>query len=117
MVRCERHYAVQHHDHRIPGHYWDRADVPNHRYLRYREIHIHASLLDIHYRVSAPDIIFTCAVLTKRSFVGRSRSLMTGISLQIITVVFICAYLGVTNGWTTEQIDASPSAKADSTGS
>lgn len=50
-------------------------------------------------------------------FVGRRRSLMTGISLQIITLVFIGAYLGATNGWTTEEIEASPSAKAASTAS
>jgi hypothetical protein len=47
-------------------------------------------------------------------FIGRRRSLMTGISLQIITLTFIGAYLGVTYGWSPEQVASTPSALAAS---
>lgn len=50
-------------------------------------------------------------------FIGRRRSLMTGISLQIVTLTFIGAYLGVSDGWSPEEIETSPSAKAASTAS
>jgi sugar porter (SP) family MFS transporter len=47
-------------------------------------------------------------------FIGRRRSLMVGITLQILTLTFIGAYLAVTNGRTSAQIKASPSATAAS---
>jgi len=47
-------------------------------------------------------------------FIGRRRSLMLGIILQIITLAFVGAYLGATNGKTTAQIEASASATAAS---
>jgi hypothetical protein len=47
-------------------------------------------------------------------FIGRRRSLMVGIVLQILTLTFIGAYLAVTNGRTAAQIKASPSATAAS---
>jgi sugar porter (SP) family MFS transporter len=47
-------------------------------------------------------------------FIGRRRSLMVGISMQIITLVFIGAYLGATNHLSTKQIAASASATAAS---
>ncbi|KAI9170713.1 Quinate permease [Paramyrothecium foliicola] len=47
-------------------------------------------------------------------FIGRRRSLMSGITLQIITLAYIGAYLGVTNGWNTERIEGSSSAMAAS---
>lgn len=50
-------------------------------------------------------------------FIGRRRSLMTGITLQLVTLTFIGAYLGVTNGRSAEEIEANPSAKAASTAS
>ncbi|CAH0043648.1 unnamed protein product [Clonostachys solani] len=43
-------------------------------------------------------------------FIGRRRSLMTGITMQIITLGYVGGYLGVTNGWSVEQIEASASA-------
>lgn len=48
-------------------------------------------------------------------FVGRRRSLMTGIVLQMGTLIFIGAYLAKTNNMSAAQISASPSAKAAST--
>ncbi|KAK7924025.1 quinate permease [Apiospora marii] len=47
-------------------------------------------------------------------FIGRRRSLMTGISLQILTLAYIGAYLGATNGWSAERIESTPSALAAS---
>ncbi|KAK7940970.1 quinate permease [Apiospora aurea] len=47
-------------------------------------------------------------------FIGRRRSLMTGISLQIFTLAYIGTYLGVTNGWSAERIENTPSAVAAS---
>ncbi|KAH8656888.1 general substrate transporter [Ilyonectria robusta] len=47
-------------------------------------------------------------------FVGRRRSLMTGISLQIVTLAYIGGYLGVTNGWSPEKVEGSVSALAAS---
>lgn len=48
-------------------------------------------------------------------FVGRRRSLFTGICLQIITLTFVGAYLGVTNGLTEDQIAARPDLERTST--
>lgn len=56
-------------------------------------------------------LIFSVFVI---DFIGRRRSLMTGITMQIITLAYVGAYLGVTNGWSTEAIEASPSAMAAS---
>jgi sugar porter (SP) family MFS transporter len=39
-------------------------------------------------------------------FIGRRRSLMTGISMQIITLAIVGAYLGATNGMTSQQIES-----------
>lgn len=47
-------------------------------------------------------------------FVGRRRSLMTGIIMQIITLAYVGGYLGVTNGWSAEKIESSSSALAAS---
>ncbi|KAK8082399.1 quinate permease [Apiospora saccharicola] len=47
-------------------------------------------------------------------FIGRRRSLMTGISRQIFTLAYIGAYLGATNGWSAERIESTPSALAAS---
>lgn len=43
-------------------------------------------------------------------FIGRRRSLMTGITMQILTLAYVGGYLGVTNGWSVEKIEASASA-------
>ena len=43
-------------------------------------------------------------------FIGRRRSLMTGIILQILTLAYVGAYLGVTNGRTAASIEADPAA-------
>ncbi|KAL3480935.1 hypothetical protein BJX99DRAFT_272610 [Aspergillus californicus] len=48
-------------------------------------------------------------------FVGRRRSLLTGIGLQIVTLVFVGAYLGATNGMTADDIKASPNTERAST--
>ncbi|KAL4916129.1 hypothetical protein BDW62DRAFT_218870 [Aspergillus aurantiobrunneus] len=48
-------------------------------------------------------------------FVGRRRSLLTGITLQILTLVFVGAYLGATKDMTTDEIKASPNAERAST--
>ncbi|KAL4908665.1 hypothetical protein BDW74DRAFT_188571 [Aspergillus multicolor] len=48
-------------------------------------------------------------------FVGRRRSLLTGISLQILTLVFVGAYLGATKDMTSAEIKASPNAEQAST--
>ncbi|KAI1761668.1 general substrate transporter [Hypoxylon sp. FL1150] len=48
-------------------------------------------------------------------FVGRRRSLMTGIVMQIGTLLFVGVYLAKTNDMNAAQISASPSAKAAST--
>ncbi len=58
-------------------------------------------------------LIFALVVI---DFIGRRRSLLTGITLQIITLTYVGAYLGVTNGWTVDQIENSPSALAASRG-
>jgi sugar porter (SP) family MFS transporter len=47
-------------------------------------------------------------------FIGRRRSLMVGISMQIITLAFVGAYLGATNGMSVAEIAASSSATAAS---
>jgi hypothetical protein len=47
-------------------------------------------------------------------FVGRRRSLMVGISMQIITLAFVGAYLGATNGMSVTEIAASSSATSAS---
>lgn len=47
-------------------------------------------------------------------FIGRRRSLLTGICLQIVTLLYVGSYLGATNGMTTAQIAASSSATAAS---
>ncbi|KAL4963424.1 MFS transporter/fungal specific transcription factor domain-containing protein [Aspergillus stella-maris] len=44
-------------------------------------------------------------------FVGRRRSLLTGICLQIVTLVFVGAYLGATKDMTADEIKASPNAE------
>jgi sugar porter (SP) family MFS transporter len=56
-------------------------------------------------------LIFSIFVI---DFIGRRRSLMVGITLQILTLSFVGAYLGVTNGKTPAQIEASASATAAS---
>ncbi|KAH8901492.1 general substrate transporter [Thozetella sp. PMI_491] len=56
-------------------------------------------------------LIFSLVVI---DFIGRRRSLLTGIVMQIITLAYVGAYLGVTNGWSTAAIEASPSALAAS---
>lgn len=48
-------------------------------------------------------------------FVGRRRSLFTGISLQIITLTFVGAYLGVTTGMSSEEIEQDPNLSRTST--
>lgn len=50
-------------------------------------------------------------------FIGRRRSLMTGIMLQITTLTFVGAYLGVTTGLSASDIASSPSASAASVAS
>ncbi|SPO29093.1 related to transporter (major facilitator superfamily) [Ustilago trichophora] len=40
-------------------------------------------------------------------FIGRRRSLITGVIMQIITLAIVGAYLGATNGYTAAQIEAS----------
>jgi hypothetical protein len=56
-------------------------------------------------------LIFSVFVI---DFIGRRRSLMTGITMQILTLSFVGAYLKITNGWSVEEIEASPSAMAAS---
>jgi sugar porter (SP) family MFS transporter len=48
-------------------------------------------------------------------FIGRRRSLITGICLQISTLVFIGAYLGATNGMSAKEIANSPALRHTST--
>ncbi|KAL5356277.1 hypothetical protein BJX96DRAFT_186231 [Aspergillus floccosus] len=43
-------------------------------------------------------------------FIGRRRSLMTGICLQLVTLIFVGAYLGATKDMTPEHIHDTPSA-------
>ncbi|KAH7156031.1 general substrate transporter [Dactylonectria macrodidyma] len=47
-------------------------------------------------------------------FIGRRRSLMTGIVMQIVTLAYVGGYLGATNGWSVERIESTPSAMAAS---
>ncbi|KAJ6273833.1 general substrate transporter [Bipolaris maydis] len=54
-------------------------------------------------------LVFSIFVI---DFIGRRRSLMLGISLQILTLTFVGAYLGVTNGMSAAEIEASASATA-----
>ncbi|KAF3037432.1 hypothetical protein E8E11_002982 [Didymella keratinophila] len=54
-------------------------------------------------------LVFSIYVI---DFIGRRRSLMLGISLQIIILAFVGTYLGVTNGDTVAMIKASASATA-----
>lgn len=48
-------------------------------------------------------------------FIGRRRSLITGICLQIVTLVYVGAYLGATKDMTSTQIRNTPSASHAST--
>ncbi|PWY71423.1 hypothetical protein BO83DRAFT_399663 [Aspergillus eucalypticola CBS 122712] len=48
-------------------------------------------------------------------FIGRRRSLITGISLQIVTLVYVGAYLGATKDMTPTQISNTPGASRAST--
>ncbi|KAL5113489.1 hypothetical protein ACEQ8H_008625 [Pleosporales sp. CAS-2024a] len=59
----------------------------------------------------ASTLIFSIFVI---DFMGRRRSLMLGISLQIITLAFVGAYLGAIKGKTVAQIEASSSIMAAS---
>ena len=43
-------------------------------------------------------------------FVGRRQSLLTGISLQLATLIYVGAYLGVTKDMTSSEISATPSS-------
>ncbi|KAE8167669.1 hypothetical protein BDV40DRAFT_312124 [Aspergillus tamarii] len=56
-----------------------------------------------------------CFALFIVDFIGRRRSLMTGIGLQLITLIFVGAYLGVTSHLSTDEIGATPSASRAST--
>jgi hypothetical protein len=56
-------------------------------------------------------LVFSVFVI---DFIGRRRSLMVGIIIQILTLGFVGAYLGITNGKTPAQIEASASATAAS---
>ncbi|EUC49713.1 hypothetical protein COCMIDRAFT_32930 [Bipolaris oryzae ATCC 44560] len=56
-------------------------------------------------------LVFSIFVI---DFIGRRRSLMLGITLQILTLTFVGAYLGVTNGMSAADIEASASATAAS---
>lgn len=49
-------------------------------------------------------------------FIGRRRSLITGILLQIVTLVYVGAYLGATKDMTAAHISSSPTASRASTG-
>ncbi|KAL3484911.1 hypothetical protein BJX62DRAFT_248083 [Aspergillus germanicus] len=60
----------------------------------------------------ASTLVFAVVIV---DFVGRRRSLLTGITLQILTLVFIGAYLGVTKDMTPEEIKASPNTERAST--
>ncbi|KAL4876985.1 hypothetical protein BJY04DRAFT_231142 [Aspergillus karnatakaensis] len=57
-------------------------------------------------------LIFAVVIV---DFVGRRRSLLTGITLQILTLAFVGAYLGATKNMTTDEITASPNAERAST--
>lgn len=52
-------------------------------------------------------LVFSVFVI---DFIGRRRSLMTGITMQIITLAYVGAYLGVTNGWSPDRIEAAAAA-------
>lgn len=54
-----------------------------------------------------------CGILVI-DFIGRRRSLLTGIMLQILTLAFLAVYLGVTNGRSASSIANDPSASAAS---
>ncbi|KAJ4354124.1 uncharacterized protein N0V89_005857 [Didymosphaeria variabile] len=56
-------------------------------------------------------LIFSIFII---DFIGRRRSLITGICLQIVTLTYVGAYLGVTNKMSTADIEASSSATAAS---
>ena len=49
-------------------------------------------------------------------FVGRRRSLMTGITLQLITLIYISGFLGSTRHMSTEYISSTPHVSRASTG-
>ncbi|GAA5899583.1 hypothetical protein JCM6882_001156 [Rhodosporidiobolus microsporus] len=62
---------------------------------------------------------FVSAVVTGAflvDFVGRRRSLMLGVCIQLVTLVYIAIYLGVTNGRSTASIDADGNAVRASQG-
>ncbi|GAA5843239.1 hypothetical protein JCM11251_002257 [Rhodosporidiobolus azoricus] len=62
---------------------------------------------------------FVSAVVTGAflvDFVGRRRSLLLGISIQLVTLLYIAIYLGVTNGRSTASIDADGNAVRASQG-
>lgn len=56
-------------------------------------------------------LIFSIFII---DFIGRRRSLITGICLQIVTLTYVGVYLGVTNKMSTVEIEASSSATAAS---
>ncbi|KAK2034429.1 general substrate transporter [Colletotrichum zoysiae] len=53
-------------------------------------------------------LIFSIFVI---DFIGRRRSLITGITMQIITLLFVGIYLKVTNGRSAEEIAANPASR------
>lgn len=55
-----------------------------------------------------------CVAFFVIDFIGRRRSLITGVSMQIVTLLIVGIYLGVTNSKTTKEIEASSSLKSAS---
>ncbi|KAK2040106.1 general substrate transporter [Colletotrichum somersetense] len=53
-------------------------------------------------------LVFSIFVI---DFIGRRRSLITGITMQIITLLFVGIYLKVTNGRSAEEIAANPASR------
>ncbi|GJC79071.1 quinate permease [Colletotrichum liriopes] len=53
-------------------------------------------------------LVFSVFVI---DFIGRRRSLITGVSLQIATLLFVGVYLKVTNGRSAEEISGSPASR------
>ncbi|PWY94335.1 general substrate transporter [Aspergillus sclerotioniger CBS 115572] len=58
-------------------------------------------------------LVFSLVIV---DFVGRRRSLMAGITLQITTLAYLACYLGITRGMTTTALLHAPSASRASTG-
>lgn len=128
VVRSERHHTVFTYDPRLLWHYRRFCFPRRDRMLRHRQVsqrcrHVRPATPGCsHHRHDnrnnsqqlMPHHPYSGAFLV--DFFGRRRSLLLGISLQLITLSYLAIYLGVTTGRSPEAIDADGNALRASQG-